>query len=293
MSWLKVDDSFQAHRKVLRIPKTMRLEALGAWVLAGAWTAHAELDGEIPEYVVEELHIPAYITEELVRVGLWEKVDGGFQMHDYLDYNRSGEECREARQKHSELRAQAGRIGGLRSADLRRQAKLKQTVEANGKQAEADVKQTGEASSGTPVKQTEAASPSKPEAGASKTGEAFQAPDPTRPDPLLSMPRKRGNQKPPEKLEITEEMIAWAKLHTPLVADRSEAEAENCLDWHRAAGKDRRDWVATWRNWMRKAQQIAEARAPAPVDGGKAADGGDDWSYDEWARTTDRLPGSW
>ena len=58
----------------------------------------------------------------------------------------------------------------------------------------------------------------------------------------------------PDDFQVTPEMIAWARENTPSVGRR---ETEDFIDyWHSASGANARklDWVATWRNWMRKAE---------------------------------------
>jgi hypothetical protein len=57
-------------------------------------------------------------------------------------------------------------------------------------------------------------------------------------------------------------MIAWARANTPLVGT---AETDRFRDYWRGEGGQRaskRDWVATWRNWMRRAQDTAEHHQP-------------------------------
>src|SRR4029077_1920977 len=39
------------------------------------------------------------ITNELCSAGLWAKVDGGFRIHDYLDWNASAAQIKEKRRK--------------------------------------------------------------------------------------------------------------------------------------------------------------------------------------------------
>lgn len=70
-------------------------------------------------------------------------------------------------------------------------------------------------------------------------------------------PTKRGSRLP-EDFTVTPEMVTWARETTPLVGAQA---TEEFMDYWRAQPGQRgvkMDWVATWRNWMRKAQQIAE-----------------------------------
>lgn len=65
----------------------------------------------------------------------------------------------------------------------------------------------------------------------------------------------------PDNFAVTPEMVSWARENTPDVNGRLET--ESFIDYWRGApgAKGRkRDWPATWRNWMRKAQQNAEDR---------------------------------
>lgn len=104
-------------------------------------------------------------------------------------------------------------------------------------------------------------------------------PDPTRPVPTQvekktsssSGPRKRATRIP-DAFEVTAEMIEWARENTPLVG---RTETDRFVDYWRAkSGKDatKQDWIATWRNWMRRAQDDAERRPPARTTPSTKAD---------------------
>ena len=56
-------------------------------------------------------------------------------------------------------------------------------------------------------------------------------------------------------------MVAWARENTPNVDGQFETEQFRDY-WQAKSGKDatKIDWVATWRNWMRKAEQQAPRR---------------------------------
>jgi hypothetical protein len=59
---------------------------------------------------------PERLARDLVKVGLWDTVDGGWQVHDYHDYQPSSEDEKEKRR----IRSEAGRKGGLASGKARR-----------------------------------------------------------------------------------------------------------------------------------------------------------------------------
>lgn len=73
--------------------------------------------------------------------------------------------------------------------------------------------------------------------------------------------RKRATP-PPDTFDVTDDLRRWASdkgIRIDLAA-----ETERFLDWHRANGKTRRDWIAAWRNWVSKSQEYAsERKAPS------------------------------
>ncbi|MGB9886787.1 MAG: DnaD domain-containing protein [Moorellales bacterium] len=82
------------------------------------------------------------IVRDLIEAGIWEEVEGGYRIHDYLDYQPSKAEVLAER----EQKRLAGQKGGQASAQARAQASAKQvlkqntsTSQANG-QAEAQAK---------------------------------------------------------------------------------------------------------------------------------------------------------
>lgn len=64
---------------------------------------------------------------------------------------------------------------------------------------------------------------------------------------------------------MTEVMLAWAADSAPLV--NLDRETERFIDYWTAEGKSKADWDATWRNWMRRAQDNAERGGPRPPGG--------------------------
>ncbi|GGH34011.1 helix-turn-helix domain-containing protein [Microbacterium album] len=82
-------------------------------------------------------------------------------------------------------------------------------------------------------------------------------------------PRKRGSRIP-DPFVLTAEMKAWAAAEVPGL-DVVVHTREFVDYWRAKSGKDatKVDWVATWRNWMRKAHRWQGERAstkPAPDD---------------------------
>lgn len=124
MAWAKLDDRLDSHPKIIR---AWRREpaALGLWTLGLTYTSRHALDGFVPEAAVLLWAPPSEAVETLVDEGLWlpTDADAGYMIHDFSDYNPTGD----AR----EIKREAGRAGGIASGEARRRkARAKRELEA-------------------------------------------------------------------------------------------------------------------------------------------------------------------
>jgi hypothetical protein len=116
--------------------------------------------------------------------------------------------------------------------------------------------------------------PSEPQSNAQGEGEgevSSSPPLPSESGSVLSRKPARRGTRIPEDFAPTDEMIAWAREHTPLVGQVATADFIDY--WQGKTGKDatKLDWVATWRRWMRRAQADAERRQPRASPNGFAS----------------------
>lgn len=122
--WFKVDDGLHASRKVIRIPRSIRLAAIGLWTISGSWSAHEELDGLVPGYMLDEWGATPDLIDALVDSGLWELVDNGregIQFTNWEEYQptradndarRESERTRKAEWRARKAQARAGNSSG-------------------------------------------------------------------------------------------------------------------------------------------------------------------------------------
>src|SRR5574343_47397 len=98
MSWLRIDDEFTEHPKVLLLTDA----ALAFWVKVGCWLRrpiNAKLSGFIPEALLPTITRKSAdetrkLATELVNanaggmfeVGLWIRCEGGYRVHDWDDF---------------------------------------------------------------------------------------------------------------------------------------------------------------------------------------------------------------
>lgn len=116
MTWFKIDDSFYDHPKVFDLPDC----AVALWVRAGCWSARSLKDGFVPASMPARLcDDPENAIRHLVDRGLWSRTRGGFQFHDWHDYQPSAAHVKDVREK----RAAAGRRGGQAKATNQRAGK--------------------------------------------------------------------------------------------------------------------------------------------------------------------------
>lgn len=131
MAWLKIESSVARNRKFVKAgPAPSWL-----WVCGLAYCQEGLTDGFIPTEALEYLGVKnsKQLAAHLVTAGLWDVVEGGWQVHDYLEHNRSQADVEAIRQ----ARRDAGAEGGRASGESRRKQRPKQTlhaVEANPKQ---------------------------------------------------------------------------------------------------------------------------------------------------------------
>lgn len=109
MTWVNLDDQFPEHPKIDKLSDAAFRLHVAAICYANRHLTDGYLDAaRIPRLVPK--HQKRFVTE-LVNADLWETVDGGYQIHDYLDWNKSRDEVETAQAKLSKVRAEAGRKG--------------------------------------------------------------------------------------------------------------------------------------------------------------------------------------
>jgi hypothetical protein len=159
VTWVRLDDGFTQHPKVAAAGPL----AIAMQVAALCYCNKNLTDGFIPRAVARTLLdweldnddaywtitvktddgrsedlTPEFVWDCLLSAGLWDRVPGGFRIHDYLEYQPSKDEVLALR----EVRAEAGRIGGLKRAENQaNQANAKQSASKSLSKIQANAKQ--------------------------------------------------------------------------------------------------------------------------------------------------------
>src|SRR5690348_10516281 len=122
MGWIKLDDGFFRNPKVLQVGRDAKVLYLAGLCYSGS----SLTDGFIPTNATKVLAADAEIgsarkpVDELVSAGLWDEVEGGYQVHDYLEFNQSADKVRAnrdaARDRMQRNRSQNVRANKSRSS---------------------------------------------------------------------------------------------------------------------------------------------------------------------------------
>jgi hypothetical protein len=123
VGWVKFENSIGGHRKSLELTEDLFLPALGMLLVTVAYCDQQRSDGYIPTKALPRICYGDFQTsiDELVRVGYLDEVDGGYQVHNYLDWQTSAAEIEaksemqreKARRKWELARAAAGNAAGI------------------------------------------------------------------------------------------------------------------------------------------------------------------------------------
>jgi hypothetical protein len=191
--------------------------------------------------MLEEIGGSPRLASTLVEVGLWEVSEGGYQFHDWDDYNPTRVEVKADREAARE------RMKRLRSREVR----------PNNKRTSAEVPPKF-AGSSDQVRDPRP-DPTRPEV---PDGTSSVVPEPSK---SASMPRSRGTgTRIPDPFIVDEAMKDWA-VDRGYTGEWCMQQTERFINyWTAKPGKDgtKTDWRATWRNWILKAADDLPANKP-------------------------------
>lgn len=108
MAWIKIDTGLGNHRKAIELKEELYLPAIGLFVLMVAFSDQQRTDGFITRRSLARIARDEYQTalDELVRVGFLDEVEGGYQVHNYLEHQNSAAQI-EAKSNAQRLKALA------------------------------------------------------------------------------------------------------------------------------------------------------------------------------------------
>lgn len=249
MSWVKVDDKAWSHPKFIGLGAG----AVRLWLFALCWVNGQETDGRVPRHALRVLGSSVKDANQLVAARLWAETEDGWVFHDYLNYQPSAEENKARR----EAKADAGRSGGKRSGEARRQNLANQT------------RSKTEAPASTLVEPKRTPDPDPdPDPGPTRSenpaGSELAAPEPTaEPTNEPKTPKRKPKRAiPPDWQPLPRhfEKAAEIGVNCALAATKFRAHAESvdrrCAEWNRA-----------FDNWLTNERSAPLSRVLTPSGG--------------------------
>lgn len=115
---MALDCAFTRHPKVMQLVQAKAFRAITVYVGGLGYSGENGLAGFVPEAVLPLLHGVKTDAHQLVEVGLWEERAGGWDIHDWGDYQRDDEHAsaRTNRARHAaEVRWSRKRAAQLRA----------------------------------------------------------------------------------------------------------------------------------------------------------------------------------
>lgn len=104
--WVRLDTSFPYNPKILALAASRRHRAIAVYCCALAYAGHQGTDGWIPTDALPLLHGRPKDAAWLTEVSLFVVRPGGWQIHDWDDYQPSSEHVR-ARTSRAQAAAMA------------------------------------------------------------------------------------------------------------------------------------------------------------------------------------------
>lgn len=238
MDWVKLSARYYLDPAVANLDDAAEVMFTRALAYAG----DQETGGFIPAGIVPALcRRRRYETavEALMTAGLLRRARGGYTITRWHEWQ-------------SELEA----IVRRRSADRDRKRRERERASAAHNETLPELDQSSDAHSSQVNGLSRDTSTDTSGPYIEKREEEQHPPHPSGASP----PRKRGTRIP-DGFAVTPEMVAWARAECPHVDGRTET-AKFIDYWRAKTGRDatKLDWVATWRNWMRRAAEHTQPR---------------------------------
>lgn len=280
MAWVRLDDQFHDHPKV--VDAGPLAEAL--FFRGLTYAARYLTDGFVPAGVLRRMGDMDAVAEagRLVACGLWETTEGGWLIHDYLDYQPSKERVVEDRAKNA------------RRQDEWRSRQRAVTADAPSNEYAERNAVTNDGVTGVsqvPRTHTRPVPVPDEETATAVAGAGAPAREATAAPTVLAVPKTRtARSRIAADWRPTPERMAWARDELHLPPEFVEAQVEQFRDHWLAKGEPMADWDAAWRKWLRNAMEYAgRGGARASPNGRGGARGMTAAETAAWARELEAM----
>jgi hypothetical protein len=248
-----IDVNMLTHEKALAAGP----EAMGLWTWGMCYAQQHATDGRLPRIAVLSAwggRRNIMLATRLVRAALWlEDPDGSWVIFNYSKKNQRADDIERKRQA-SRDRYNRWKLQRSGSEQTRLQRVVDPDANAFATNAQTRDKRTTTTRSDHDQEQDQ---DQDHEQGCGEPPSKTPALPPSEPVTEVRRKRKTPETPCPASDATDDDVAAWAGR---CGLDLRHAEFARFLDWHRAKGAKRSDWAASWRNWLRNAQDFASQR---------------------------------
>ena len=92
LPWVRLDTQFAANPKILYLIEDNKWRSIVVWAAGLAYAGAHGTDGFIPKTALPTFHGSPKDAKNLVEVGLWDDALGGWEVHDWADFQPSTDE---------------------------------------------------------------------------------------------------------------------------------------------------------------------------------------------------------
>lgn len=92
LPWVRLDSQWPHNPKFLQLVEDKKWRSIVVYMAGLGWAGAQGQDGYLPAYALPMIHATRKEAIELVDVGLWDIAQGGWDIHDWSDYQPSNEE---------------------------------------------------------------------------------------------------------------------------------------------------------------------------------------------------------
>lgn len=92
LPWVRLDTAFPMNPKVLSLVESKKWQSIACYVSSLAYSGAQGTDGFLPGTCLPFVHGTKRVADDLVNVGLWRGVPGGWEINGWLEYQASSEE---------------------------------------------------------------------------------------------------------------------------------------------------------------------------------------------------------
>lgn len=93
LPWIRLDTQFPTNPKVLALVEDKKYRAAFTYISGLCYSGAHGTDGFLPELSLGFLHATRREATELVTVGLWQTLPGGWEINGWNEFQQSSEEA--------------------------------------------------------------------------------------------------------------------------------------------------------------------------------------------------------